>query len=36
LICLEKRNRTRPRDHVMNAYQRSHETYGELYEKLAR
>ena len=33
---LEKRRQSRPRDHVMSAYQRSHERYAELYEKLAR
>lgn len=33
---LEKRKRTRPRDHVMAAYQASHGAYGELYKKLAK
>jgi len=33
---LEKRRQARPRSHVMTAYQRSHDPYGELYEKLAR
>ncbi len=33
---LEKRRQTRPREHVMAAYQRSHDTYGELYKKLAK
>ncbi|WP_395711610.1 hypothetical protein [Reyranella sp.] len=33
---LEKRELGRPRDHVMEAYQRSHARYGELYKKLAR
>ena len=33
---LEKRRQSRPRAHVMTAYQRSHDPYGELYKKLAR
>ncbi len=33
---LEKRKQGRPRDHVMSAYQRSHDIYSELYNKLAR
>ncbi len=33
---IEKRRSGRPRAHVMAAYQASHETYGSLYEKLAR
>lgn len=33
---LEKRRQSKPRAHVMNAYQRSHEPYAELYKKLAR
>ena len=33
---LEKRRQSRPRAHVMTAYQRSHETYAELYKKLAQ
>ena len=33
---LEKRRQSRPRTHVMTAYQRSHDPYGELYKKLAR
>jgi Flp pilus assembly protein TadB len=33
---LEKRRQSRPRAHVMSAYQRSHDPYGELYKKLAR
>jgi hypothetical protein len=33
---LEKRKQSRPRDHVMRAYQRSHEPFAELYKKLAR
>ena len=33
---LEKRRQSRPRAHVMNAYQRSHDAYAELYKKLAR
>jgi hypothetical protein len=33
---LEKRRQSRPRDHVMKAYQRSHEAYAELYKKLAQ
>jgi len=33
---LEKRRKIRPREHVMAAYQRSHDIYGKLYEKLAK
>ena len=33
---IEKRARTRPRESVMAAYQRSHERYGALYQKLAK
>ena len=33
---LEKRRLGRPRPHVMDAYQRSHARYGELYKKLAQ
>jgi hypothetical protein len=33
---LEKRRQSKPRAHVMNAYQRSHEPYSELYKKLAK
>ena len=33
---IEKRRLGRPRSHVMEAYRRSHDTYGELYKKLAR
>lgn len=33
---LEKHSQTRPRDHVMRAYQRSHGPYAELYKKLAK
>ncbi len=33
---IEKRDRTKPRDHVMTAYQASHERYARLYEKLAK
>jgi hypothetical protein len=33
---LEKRRLGKPRSHVMDAYQRSHDRYGELYKKLAR
>ncbi|MBV1702210.1 MAG: hypothetical protein KGQ46_10360 [Hyphomicrobiales bacterium] len=32
---IEKRKQTRPRAHVMAAYQASHETFGPLYKKLA-
>lgn len=32
---IEKRNQARPRPHVMTAYQASHDTYGNLYKKLA-
>jgi hypothetical protein len=33
---IEKRRNTRPRPHVMNAYNVSHEKYAELYQKLAK
>lgn len=33
---VEKRKQERPRPHVMNAYQRSHGAYAELYKKLAQ
>ena len=33
---LEKRRMGKPRSHVLTAYERSHEQYGELYKKLAR
>lgn len=33
---LEKHSKTRPRSHVMAAYQASHSRYAELYEKLAK
>jgi len=33
---LEKRRTGRPRTHVVDAYQRSHARYGELYKKLAQ
>jgi hypothetical protein len=33
---LVKRRTGRPRTHVMDAYQRSHARYGELYKKLAQ
>ena len=33
---LEKRRTGRPRTHVMDAYQRSHARYGDLYKKLAQ
>lgn len=36
LDLLEKRRQSRPRAHVMNAYQRSHDVYAELYKKLAQ
>ncbi len=32
---LDKRRQGRPRRHVMTAYRASHETFGELYKKLA-
>lgn len=32
---IEKRKQARPRSHVMEAYQASHEKYGALYKKLA-
>jgi hypothetical protein len=33
---LEKRRLGKPRSHVMDAYQRSHDRYGKLYKKLAQ
>jgi len=33
---IEKRRNTRPRAHVMSAYQASHEAFGELYRRLAK
>ena len=33
---IEKRQNTRPRAHVMRAYQASHDKYGDLYRRLAR
>ena len=33
---LEKRRTGRPRTHVMDAYQRSHARYQELYKKVAQ
>ena len=33
---IEKRRNTRPRPHVMSAYNASHEKYAELYRKLAK
>jgi hypothetical protein len=33
---IEKRNSTRPRGHVLNAYNASHEKYAELYRRLAK
>jgi hypothetical protein len=33
---LEKHRKTRPRTHVMAAYQASHGRYANLYEKLAK
>jgi hypothetical protein len=33
---IEKRRNTRPRPHVMSAYDASHEQYAELYRKLAK
>jgi hypothetical protein len=33
---IEKRSNTRPRAHVMSAYNASHEKYAELYRKLAK
>ncbi len=33
---LEERRLGRPRSHVVDAYQRSHAQYGELYKKLAQ
>jgi hypothetical protein len=33
---LEKRRSEPPRSHVMSAYRRSRDRYGELYKKLAR
>ncbi|MFN3828403.1 MAG: hypothetical protein ACK4NR_12360 [Micavibrio sp.] len=32
---IEKRKQTKPRTHVMAAYQASHEKYASLYKKLA-
>ncbi len=32
---IEKRRQSRPRAHVMAAYQASHDAYGTLYKKLA-
>lgn len=32
---IEKRTQSRPRSHVMAAYQSSHEKYASLYKKLA-
>jgi len=32
---LEKRKRSQPRQHVMDAYLSSHEKYSQLYKKLA-
>jgi hypothetical protein len=33
---IEKRKNGKPRAHVMEAYEASHEKYAELYKKLAR
>jgi hypothetical protein len=33
---IEKRKHGKPRQHVMAAYLATHETYGELYKKLAK
>jgi len=33
---IEKRKRNRPSAHVLAAYQASHETFGPLYQKLAK
>lgn len=33
---IEKRKNTRPRPHVLRAYEASHEKYAELYQKLAK
>ncbi len=33
---IEKHRLGRPRAHIMDAYQRSHARYGELYKKLAQ
>ncbi|MGH6987412.1 MAG: hypothetical protein ACRED9_11315 [Caulobacteraceae bacterium] len=33
---VEKRRQSRPRSHVMAAYQRSHDLYADLYAKLAK
>jgi hypothetical protein len=33
---IEKRRNTRPRPHVMSAYDSSHERFAELYRKLAK
>ena len=36
LMLLEKRHQTKARDHVMSAYNKSHDKYAHLYEKLAK
>jgi hypothetical protein len=33
---IEKRKNTRPRAHVMSAYNASHEKYAEFYQRLAK
>ena len=33
---IEKRKNTRPRPHVLSAYNASHEKFAELYQKLAK
>lgn len=33
---IEKRRNTRPRPHVMSAYEASHERFADLYRKLAK
>jgi hypothetical protein len=33
---IEKRKNTRPRPHVLSAYDASHEKYAELYRRLAK
>jgi hypothetical protein len=33
---LEKHKQSKPRDHVMRIYQKSHGPYAELYKKLAK
>jgi hypothetical protein len=33
---IEKRRNTRPRTHVMSAYNASHDKYAEIYQKLAK